>query len=217
MSQFELISFDLCPFVQRSVITLNVKNVDFELKYIDLNNKPDWFLKISPLGKVPVLHTQNTSLFESAVINEYLDEVTQGTSLPTDPLEKAKSRAWIEFGSTAIMSMYMMTVAKDLKGYEAHKGDLLSKLLILEANVSGGDFFDGEQFSLVDAALAPLFTRLLICERTFGEDYLSTTPKIQQWATAISSKDYVIKSEVEDFEKIFVNYLIDHQSFITKK
>ena len=52
---YRLVSFNLCPFVQRSVITLNEKNAKYEIEYIDRANKPDWFLKISPLGLVPVL------------------------------------------------------------------------------------------------------------------------------------------------------------------
>ncbi len=69
----KLISFKICPYVQRSVITLKEKNVDFDIEYIDLANKPEWFLKISPLGRVPVLQVGEEVLFESAVINEYLD------------------------------------------------------------------------------------------------------------------------------------------------
>jgi len=69
----ELISFELCPFVQRSVITLLQKGVDFKINYIDIHDPPEWFQQISPLGKVPVMRVDNTVLFESAVINEYLD------------------------------------------------------------------------------------------------------------------------------------------------
>lgn len=67
MPHFELVSFELCPFVQRSVITLNEKGVPFDIRYISLKDKPDWFLDISPLGKVPVLIVdEGTVLFESA-------------------------------------------------------------------------------------------------------------------------------------------------------
>lgn len=65
----ELISFKTCPFVQRSVITLKEKGIDFKTTYIDLAEKPAWFLAISPLGKVPVLKIGDEVLFESAVIN----------------------------------------------------------------------------------------------------------------------------------------------------
>ena len=86
-----LISFKLCPFVQRAVITLLHKKIDFTIEYINLQKKPDWFLEISPLGKVPLLRVKDHVLFESAVINEYLDEAHGDPMLPKDPLEKAAS------------------------------------------------------------------------------------------------------------------------------
>ena len=69
-----LISHDLCPYVQRAAISLSEKGVNFERTYIDLANKPDWFLAISPLGKTPVLLADDVPIFESAVILEYLEE-----------------------------------------------------------------------------------------------------------------------------------------------
>ena len=90
-----LISFKTCPFVQRAVITLKHKTIDFDITYIDLADPPDWFLEISPLGKVPVLKVDDEILFESAVINEYLDEITGGELQPKEPLARAKNRAWI--------------------------------------------------------------------------------------------------------------------------
>ena len=93
----ELISFKVCPYVQRSVITLNHKNCDYKITFIDIMNPPDWFLKLSPLGKIPILKVNGKEvLFESAVINEYIDDVTPGTLKPDDPLTLAKNRAWIE-------------------------------------------------------------------------------------------------------------------------
>ena len=70
----KLISHKLCPYVQRAVIALTEKGVPFERIDIDLANKPDWFLKISPLGKTPVLVVGDHAIFESAVILEYLEE-----------------------------------------------------------------------------------------------------------------------------------------------
>ena len=71
----------------------------FERIDIDLANKPDWFLKISPLGKTPVLVVGDKAIFESAVILEYLEETQPKPLHPADPLDRAEHRAWIEFGS----------------------------------------------------------------------------------------------------------------------
>lgn len=216
MSKFELISFELCPFVQRSVITLKKKNVEFDIKYIDLKDKPGWFLKISPLGKVPVLNVNGTILFESAVINEFLDDVTDGSSLPNDPLEKAQYRAWIEFSSQLIMDLFRMIMQKEEDGFNKLKSNFLEKLSRLEAEIPGGEFFNGESFSLVDASIAPAFTRTLLCEQIFDVDLLSPTPKVKLWASKLCEKEYVKKSVKSDFEDKFIQYLIDADSYLAR-
>ena len=96
---FHLISHALCPYVQRSVITLEEKDIRYTRTDIDLANKPVWFKQKSPMSKVPLLLVDDDYvLFESAVICEYLDEVTIDSIHPTNSLEKAQHRAWIEFG-----------------------------------------------------------------------------------------------------------------------
>src|SRR5262245_51434236 len=117
---FELVSFDLCPYVQRSVITLKHKKIDFKLTLIDLAAPPEWFNRISPLGKVPLLLVRDSekggepvALFESAVINEYLDEVTEPRLLPADPLEKARERAWVAVSAEILMSMFSIMTSSD--------------------------------------------------------------------------------------------------------
>ena len=78
----KLISHKLCPYVQRAVIALTEKGVAFERIDIDLASKPDWFLKVSPLGKTPVLVVGEHAIFESAVILEYLEETQAGPLHP---------------------------------------------------------------------------------------------------------------------------------------
>ena len=91
-----LISHHLCPYVQRAAISLHEKNVAFEHKDIDLGDKPDWFLRLSPLGKTPVLLVGDTPIFESAVILEYLEDTQNAPLHPQDELERARQRGWIE-------------------------------------------------------------------------------------------------------------------------
>ena len=101
MEKLELVSSKLCPFVQRAVIVLNHKNANYKITYVDLENPPDWFNKISPLKKVPLLKIgESDVLFESAVICEYIDDVTPSNIRPENALQLAYNRAWIEFGST---------------------------------------------------------------------------------------------------------------------
>src|SRR5215831_10136799 len=117
-SPLKLISHKLCPYVQRAVIALSEKGVPFERIDIDLANKPDWFLKISPLGKVPVLVVKDeageVALFESNVICEYIEDTQAGRGLhPQDPLARAQHRAWMEFGSTILSELWGLETTTD--------------------------------------------------------------------------------------------------------
>lgn len=84
-----LVSHHLCPYVQRAAISLAEKGVPFERIAVDLAAKPDWFKRISPLGKVPLLVVRHdgdeTVIFESAVILEFLEETQPGPLHPADP------------------------------------------------------------------------------------------------------------------------------------
>lgn len=198
----ELISFKLCPFVQRSVIVLKEKSIDFDITYIDLKNPPDWFKQISPLGKVPVLKVGDEVLFESAVIMEYLDEVNPPSLHPADPLLKAKNRAWIEFASTVIMAQFNMLMAKEKEASEAAEQELHTKLAQLEQQVKG-PLFNGEEFALVDAAFAPIFMRLAMLETWQPMGLLDNLPKVKTWSESLLARDSVKNSVVENLADLY--------------
>ena len=122
----KLISHKLCPYVQRAVIALNEKGVPFERIDIDLANKPDWFLKLSPLGKVPVLVVTTgqgeVALFESNVICEYIEETQGGITLhPSDALKRAEHRAWMEFGSAILGDLWGLETTTDSATFESKR------------------------------------------------------------------------------------------------
>lgn len=210
-----LISFKLCPYVQRSVITLLKKGVEFDITYIDLQNKPDWFLAISPFGRVPVLSLGDEVLFESAVINEYLDEVTPPPLMPGDPLIKAKNRSWIEFGSGLLGTQFQWSMSKDDATFSELAAKLGTDLAKLEPVVKT-PFFNGAAFSLVDAAYAPLFMRLELLNRK-GWISLNEFPKIKAWKEALLKEDSVKKSVVADFEELFWASLRERSPFVAGK
>lgn len=201
---YQLISFVLCPYVQRSVITLKEKRVPFEITYIDLDNPPEWFPVLSPMGKVPVLRVdQDRVLFESAVINEYLDETNPPPLHPQDPWRRAHNRAWIEFGSNLIGRQYRMLVASDEDGFVQERDSLLGDLRHVEQQLGEGPFFNGAAFSLADTAYAPLFMRLDIIERLYPQGLFEPTPKVRAWSDALLARPSVRESVVADFETRF--------------
>src|SRR4051794_21670632 len=118
MTRLKLISHPLCPYVQRAAIALAEKQTPFERVEIDLANKPDWFRAISPLGKTPALTVGDRTIFESAVILEYLEETLPHPLHPADPLTRAEHRAWIEFGSSILNDIAGLYSAPDAPGFE---------------------------------------------------------------------------------------------------
>src|SRR5262245_3358582 len=132
----KLISHKLCPYVQRAVIALTEKGVPFERIDIDLANKPEWFLKISPLGKTPVLLVGDTAIFESAVILEYLEDTHSPALHPADPLARAEHRAWIEFGSAILNDKAAFYAAPDEATFNAKAAAMREKFVRLEAHLA---------------------------------------------------------------------------------
>ncbi|WP_062269539.1 glutathione S-transferase family protein [Endozoicomonas arenosclerae] len=215
MPNIELISFKLCPFVQRSVITLLEKDIPFDITYIDLDDKPDWFLAISPTGKVPVLKiNQDKILFESAVINEYLDEITSPSLHPDDPFTKAQHRAWIEFGSGLLMTSYRFMVATEQAKLDEHREQLINLLIKLEQEVSGKTFFNGKSFSLVDAALAPIFRWLEIMDRRLNTQLMLKAPGLIPWSNNMLRRPSVKNAVVDDFETLYIDRLRDSDALL---
>jgi glutathione S-transferase len=216
--KFELISFDICPYVQRSVITLKHKKVDFKLTFIDLGNPPEWFNKISPLGKVPVLLVKNTPesepvvLFESAVINEYLDEVTPPMIMPSDPLEKARQRAWIAVSGECLMWLFTAMTSQDAAEVTEARSDLWDTLARVEDALPGGNYFTGNQFSLVDAAFAPVFMRMLMMRSMRDDAHWKNLPKTHQWAKSLMELPEVKTSIESNFKERYKEVLTGYES-----
>lgn len=225
--RLELISFPLCPFVQRSVITLLHKQVPFTLTHIDLYHKPEWFVTIAPLGKVPCLRLDDdVVLFESTVINEYLDETFLPTLHPSEALPRALHRAWIAFGADAILDQYQMMTAQGDERFAAASRQLFEKLERLEHALGGaalrekaqgdGPFFAGEKFSLVDAALAPLFMRMEILHALRPLPRWEALGKLRRWAAQLLELPEVAGSVMPDFPEHLQRYLSEKGSLLLR-
>jgi len=208
-----LISFKTCPFVQRAVITLKHKKIDFDITYIDLADPPDWFLEISPLEKVPVLKVDDEILFESAVINEYLDEITGGELQPRDPLARAKNRAWIEFASNMLGNLYMMKMSKDAESYDKYRNRLVGQLERVEKRLGDGPWFNGAEFSLADTAFAPLFRQDSVAEGRLSVIDPETMPRVNAWAERLLALPEVRESVVDEFEDLYISAMEKNGSY----
>ena len=206
-ARLKLISHKLCPYVQRAVIALTEKGVPFERIDIDLDNKPDWFLKISPLGKTPVLVVGDTAIFESAVILEYLEETQPKALHPADPLARAEHRAWIEFSSAVLADIWGLEVATDEATFTAKAKQLENRLALLERRLVGAPWFDGEKFSLVDAVFGPAFRYFDVFDAIGDFGVFANKPKLVQWRRRLRehpSIRYAVGSDYNDLLRAFL-------------
>lgn len=213
--KLELISHHLCPYVQRAIITLLEKDIFHERIYIDLSHKPDWFRQISPLGKVPLLKVDDQVLFESAVICEYLDEITPGSLHPADPLQKAKHRSWIEFGSNILNSIAGFYNAPNQESFECKRDELVSKFLWIEQSLSKDGYFAGETFSLVDGVYGTVFRYFDVFD-TIGEfGVFANTPKVRDWRQLLQTRSSVQDAVTEDYAPRLLIFLKQRNSYIS--
>lgn len=214
--KLELISFHLCPFVQRSVITLQEKGVEFDVTYIDLANPPEWFQALSPTGKVPMLRVGDTALFESAVINEYLDETHPPSLHPADPLRRALNRAWIEFASSMLVAQYHLLTAKTEAEFELRRAEAAGQCDRLEAQLGDAPYFNGPAFSLADAAFAPVFTRYALMERLHPLRLFADGSRVAAWSRALLARDSVQRSAPADFDQLFAAYFTEQGGYFAQ-
>jgi glutathione S-transferase len=219
--EITLVSHHLCPYVQRAAIALAEKSVPFRRFDIDLSNKPDWFLALSPLGKVPLLAISEAGrrqvIFESAVIIEYLEETSARPLHPADALERARHRSWIEFASQVLNRIAGFYSAKEAAELEAERRNLSEMFRRLEGEVGDGPWFGGDAFSLVDAAFAPVFRYFDVFE-TYGESgFFDGLTQIQKWRASLERRESVRGAVAQDYEERLFTFLLRRHSALSRK
>jgi glutathione S-transferase len=216
-----LISHALCPYVQRAVIALKEKGADYERIDIDLNAKPAWFLALSPLGKTPVLQVGDAAIFESAVICEYLEDTLTPALHPSDPLQRARHRAWVEFASATLNAIRSYYTARDETAYQAAGAALTQRFTQLErelaANEARGPYFSGSAFSLVDAAFAPVFRYFDVFEEAGQGDLFSAAPKVGAWRHALSQRISVRDAVTPQYPALLRRFVIAQGGVLGKR
>jgi len=211
----KLISHKLCPYVQRAVIALTEKGVAFERIDIDLANKPDWFVAISPLGKTPLLQVGDVAIFESAVILEYLEETQPSPLHPADPIRRAEHRAWIEFGSAVLNDIAGFYAAPDEAAFKARTSQLEARFARLEARVAAAPWFDDEKFSLVDAVFGPVFRYFDLFDEIADFGILAAKPKLKRWRKALAARPSVRLAVRSDYRALLRDFLDRRKSWLS--
>ncbi|RUV24498.1 glutathione S-transferase family protein, partial [Mesorhizobium sp. M5C.F.Ca.IN.020.32.2.1] len=210
-------------YVQRAAISLADKDVPFERLTIDLANKPAWFKAISPLGKVPLLRVQQngeeTAIFESAVILEFLEETLANPLHPADPLARARHRAWIEFGSAilnAIGRLYSAPTEAALLAESQGLSAMFDRLEIELAAGRAGPWFAGQRFSLVDAVYGPIFRYLDAFDRIDDFRILNGKSLVEAWRKELRERKSVKNAVAPDYPQRLHAFLQAKGSHLSK-
>lgn len=215
MADVKLFSARACPFAHRTRLVLSHKKIDFELVEIDLQNKPSWFGTVSGYGKVPAIEHDGNRIWESAVINEYLDEVFRSpTLLPGEPAGRAVARIWIDWANTRLVPAFGALLRGQASGEQATgRRELGEAAAYLEregfARHSGeGPFFFGARPGLVDFALYPWFERWPALEHYRGFALPRDLTRLARWKNEVGKLDAVQAhaNSVEYFIERYARY-----------
>jgi glutathione S-transferase len=194
---------------------LVTKGVPFEIEYIELNNKPQWFLDISPNGQVPVLVSDNgVALFESDAIVEYLDDKYPPTE-KVSAEQKALDRAWSYKASKNYMSQCATMASKDEETFNLRLENLRKCFAKAETQLGEWPFFKGSDIANVDIAWLPLLHRADVIKQQTGFDMLEGFPKVQKWQDSIKRSGLIDKTVHGDFVAVFSNFYLTNTFLAT--
>lgn len=202
-----------CPFVQRSWIALEEKGVPYQYKEVNPYKKEAHFLAINPKGLVPSAEVEGTALYESLVLNEFFEDYFPDSKplLPQNPVEKARARIWIDFIAKTVTPSFMRVImAQDPEAQKKLLGEFYEALKKLTEQVRG-PYFLGEEFSLVDAAIAPWVVRDYVAAEHRGYSREAAGPEWVHYAAALETRPSVVKtsSNKQYYTQIYTRYLKD--------
>ena len=211
----KIVSFKICPFVQRVTALLEAKGIDYELEFISLSNKPQWFLDISPNAQVPLLITdEGEALFESDAIVEYIEEAFAPLRAGLTPVEKARERAWSYLATKHYLPQCGAQRSADQDILTERSQKLDKAFDTIEAQLGDTKFFAGDEISMVDVAWLVLLHRACIIEQKSGHDFLGDRPKLKAWQTNIMQSGLPAKSVADDFVGAFSDFYLSDQTFL---
>ena len=212
-AKFRLCSFKTCPWVQRAAIVLRAKGIEYDIEYIDRDNRPAWFLAVSPHAKVPVLQIDGKeALFESNAIAEYLDEVASPRLHPEDALMRARNRAWTDYVPTFASAISNAAYSDSEQDFAARSQKIADPFAKLEGALAqrgnDGPYFNGNKLSLVDCAYAPFLQRYTFMDRLRPLGIIERFPKLAAWRDALMAASAVRASTVPEIEQAWQENLV---------
>ncbi|MEX2650445.1 MAG: glutathione S-transferase family protein [Alphaproteobacteria bacterium] len=204
-ARLELFTARVCPYAHRTRLTLLEKGLEAELVEIDFKNKPARFLAVSPYGRVPALVHGETIVYESAIINEYLDEVFPTPRLmPADPALRARVRIWIDYCDHQFLDdYYALLKERDGTRIALLRDKVEAHLRFIEKEGLGrrdgpGPYWLGESVSLLDLAYYPFFERLPAWRHYRGVTIPEDCAQFRAWLAAMAARPSVRSMATDD-------------------
>jgi glutathione S-transferase len=183
-----LVSFDLCPYVQRAAIVLAEKGIPFRRIDIDL-----------------------------ATIVEYLEETPGAPLPPADPLVRARHRGWMEFGSSILADIWVLETTADRAAFDAKVAMLREKFRRVEAELGHGPYFMGDRFSIVDAVFTPVFHYFDVLDDLADLGLFAETAKVRDWRRALAARSSVAAAVVSEYPRRLQAFLERHAGIIVRR
>ncbi|WP_415902319.1 glutathione S-transferase family protein [Neptuniibacter sp. QD29_5] len=211
----KVVSFKICPFVQRVTALLEAKQIPYEIEYIRLKEKPEWFLEVSPHGQVPLVITDSgQALFESEALIEYIEEVYPTLNSDRSAEEKAIDRAWSYLASKLYLVQCSAQRSPDKNTLEQRSESLNKAFAKIEKALENQSFFNSSTIGLVDIAWLPLLHRANIIYRCSGYDFLDGYPKMKQWQQNLLATSIAEQSVAEDFDSRFCDFYLSNETYL---
>jgi len=215
VSEITLFSARACPFAHRTRLALAEKRLNFELVEIDLQNKPAWFHTVSSYGKVPALQHGSVRVVESAIVNEYLDEVfPEPALLPKLAGERARARIWIDYANTRFVPAWgALDATTDDAERTAARESLLEALEYIETqglqkSSGNGPYWFGENLSLVDLSFYPWFERWAALEHYRGALPIEKFERLRRWRDSLAARASV--QNIQNPTSYYVERYVKH-------
>jgi glutathione S-transferase len=213
----KVVSFKICPFVQRVTAALEARSIPYKIEYISLSNPPDWFSGISPNAQVPLLITESGAvLFESDAIVEYLDEAYGPMQVGVSPEQHAIDRAWSYQASKHYLVQCGAMRSSDEGTLASRTQDLGKAFARVESALENGPFFHGQSLGNVDISWLPLLHRAAIIEQHTSYDFLEEFPKVKAWQSALMATGLSEKSVSSDFDEEFSDFYLSDETYLGK-
>ncbi|WP_415899498.1 glutathione S-transferase family protein [Neptuniibacter sp. QD48_11] len=211
----KVVSFKICPFVQRVTALLEAKQIPYEIEYIRLQEKPEWFLEMSPHRQVPLVITDSgQALFESEALIEYIEEVYPALNSDRSAEEKAIDRAWSYLASKLYLVQCSAQRSPDKTTLEQRSENLHKAFIKIEKALGNQPFFNSSAIGLVDIAWLPLLHRADIINRCSGYDFLGDYPKMKQWQQSLLATGIAGQSVAEDFDSRFCDFYLSNETYL---